>query len=73
MNSLCCLLQQPAQKVVQPPAEWRAWIAKAATQDDLTKVYSKATAEGWATPDVVSALTARKEALNVEPADPAQA
>lgn len=60
-----------AAKPVQAPAEWRSWVATAASQDDLNAVYQRASAEGWATPDVLAALTARKEKLNEQPADSA--
>lgn len=53
-----------APKQVQPPAEWRKLIAEATTFDALTAVYQRAERERWATPDVMQALTARKEALN---------
>lgn len=52
-----------AKAAVQPPRDWRTMIADAAKQDDLTAIFQAATSAGWATPDVVKALTARKKAL----------
>lgn len=48
---------------VQPPAEWRKVIADAPNQDALNAIYQTATQEGWATQEVMTALTARKKVL----------
>lgn len=47
-----------------PPAEWRALIADAATLDDLKGIHQAAVSGGWALPEVMAALTARKQAVN---------
>lgn len=52
-----------AAKVVQPPAEWRSMIANADTQEALTAIFNQARADGWTSPEVMQALTARKTAL----------
>lgn len=48
---------------VQPPMEWRKVIADAPNQDALNAIYQTATQEGWATQEVMTALTARKKVL----------
>jgi hypothetical protein len=50
-------------KQPQPPDGWRAGIAGAETVDSLGLIHQQATREGWATQDVMKALTARKKVL----------
>lgn len=56
--------ETPPQTYSAPPAEWRALIAGCETFPDLNDVYERANTEGWATPPVMQALTARKKALH---------
>lgn len=53
-------------KQVSPPPSWRKVVADATGQADLTTIYQQASAEGWANPEVMQALTARKTALQAE-------
>lgn len=48
---------------VKPVPAWRARVAAAKDVDALTAIHSEAVAGGWATPDLMSALSARKKAL----------
>lgn len=50
-------------KQPQPPEGWRAGIAQADSVDALGAIHQQATREGWATQDVMKALTARKKVL----------
>lgn len=43
-----------------PPAEWRAQIAAASTFDELVGIHEIAARDGWAIPEVMAALSARK-------------
>lgn len=45
------------------PAGWRKLVVDATTQDALNAIYDQADKAGWATDDVVKALTARKTEL----------
>lgn len=45
------------------PAEWRARVAAAEDVAALSEIHAEAVAEGWASPDLMSALTTRKAAL----------
>lgn len=47
----------------QPPEGWRAGIAQADSVDALGAIHQQAAREGWATQDVMKALTARKKVL----------
>lgn len=47
-----------------PPSSWRAAIAAAGKVEDLAVVHSAAVEGGWATPEVMAALTQRKQAIN---------
>lgn len=47
----------------KPPADWRTAVSHAATVDDLGFIHQRAVAEGWATQDVMKALTAQKKKL----------
>lgn len=46
-----------------PPAGWRDRVITALDLASLTKVHEEAVAGGWATPDVMTALTTRKGQL----------
>ena len=50
-------------KQPQPPEGWRAGIAQADSVDALGAIHQQAAREGWATQDVMKALTARKKVL----------
>ncbi len=50
----------PAPKVAEP---WRKQIADAKTVDDLSEIHQQAIEGGWVSPDVMAALSARKQAL----------
>lgn len=50
-------------KQPQPPEGWRAGIAQADSVDALGTIHQQAAREGWATQDVMKALTARKKVL----------
>lgn len=50
-------------KQPQPPEGWRAGIAQADSVDALGEIHQQAAREGWATQDVMKALTARKKVL----------
>jgi hypothetical protein len=47
----------------KPPDAWRARVAAANDLADLSEIHAEAAAEGWATPDLMAALTARKGQL----------
>lgn len=47
----------------EPPKEWRALVVAAMSINDLTKLHGDAVAGGYATPEFMAALTARKWAL----------
>ena len=47
-----------------PPAEWRAQVAAATTVEELMGIHEIAVKGGWAIPEVMAALTARKRALS---------
>lgn len=49
--------------VPEPPKEWRARIAKATDMAALNEIHAEAAEQGWANPDVMSALTSRKGAF----------
>jgi hypothetical protein len=49
--------------VVIPPEGWRGLVAAAVDVAGLSAIHRTAVDEGWATPDVMQALTARKAAL----------
>lgn len=61
-----------AVKAVLPPTKWRGMIAGAKSELELTAVYQQASAEGWAVPEVMQALTARKTAIQAEAQDAAK-
>lgn len=46
-----------------PPADWQEKIASAASIDALTALYHQANREGWAAPEIMGALNARKREL----------
>ena len=52
------------QKPVAEPAGWQQWIADAQTLDQLNAIYQQANGQGWASPAVMKALSARKKAVN---------
>jgi len=52
-----------AEPEMKPEPAWRARVAKARDIAALTDIHAEAVAEGWATPDLMAALTARKAAL----------
>lgn len=43
-----------------PPAEWRKLIADASTVAELVGIHNLASKDGWAIPEVMAALSARK-------------
>jgi hypothetical protein len=47
----------------KPPEGWRARVQKAKDMADLSEIHAAAVAEEWATPDLMTALTARKKEL----------
>lgn len=53
----------PPPGSVRPRDGWRALIADATTQAELSAIYEQANDEGWINQDVLSALTARKKAV----------
>ena len=54
----------PVQSQPKPPAEWRKKIAEAQTEAALNDLYDVANQQGWATDEVIKALTARKNEIN---------
>jgi recombination DNA repair RAD52 pathway protein len=48
---------------VKPPEAWRTRVAAAKDMADLSEIHAEAADNGWATPDLMAALTARKKAL----------
>ena len=55
--------QEPAKAAVKPPEAWRARVAAAADMAELSEIHADGVANGWATPDLMAALTARKGQL----------
>lgn len=55
--------QEPIKDAVPAPEGWRQLVADATTVDELVAIHGQAVAGSWATPDVMSALGARKKAL----------
>ena len=55
-----------AQRGVEaaPPGEWRLSIANASTVDELKVLHGTALTGGWAIPEVMAALSARKKAIS---------
>lgn len=51
------------QPVSEPPEAWRSLIADAPSLGTLTAIYNRANKEGWATTEVMDALSARKKVL----------
>ena len=47
-----------------PPDGWRARIEKAEDQAALSEVHAEAADNGWATPEVMSAITARRAVMS---------
>jgi hypothetical protein len=45
------------------PADWRSYIASAKNLEDLTALHARAVSGGYASPELMSALSARKEVL----------
>ena len=54
----------PKKSVPKPPAEWRKKIADATNEAALNDLYDVANQQGWATDEVIQALTARKNQIN---------
>lgn len=52
-----------AEPEMKPEPAWRKRVAQAADIAALSDIHAEAVAEGWATPDLMAALTARKAAL----------
>lgn len=48
---------------IAAPAEWRTRVANAKDVSDLSEIHAEAAAEGWATPELMTALTARKKVV----------
>ena len=55
--------QEQAKPAASPPEGWRSRVADAKDMSDLSEIHAQAVAEGWATPDLMSALTAKKAQL----------
>jgi hypothetical protein len=53
---------KPAPEVGKPPAEWRSYVAKVTTPDELQDLYEQH-ARHWWTDDVKAAFSARKKEL----------
>lgn len=49
-----------AERSVKVAPEWAEKVAAAQDLDDLTQIHGAAVAEGWATPELMQALTVRK-------------
>lgn len=54
----------PKKSAPKPPAEWRKKIAEAQTESALNEMYDVVNRSGWATDEVIEALTARKNQIN---------
>jgi hypothetical protein len=54
------------QAVSSPVPEWKSRVAAAQDLADLTEIHGAAVAEGWATPELMQALTVRKGQLGVK-------
>lgn len=52
-----------AEPEMKPEPVWRKRVAQAPDIATLSDIHAEAVAEGWATPDLMAALTARKAAL----------
>jgi hypothetical protein len=52
-----------AEKDIKEPEGWRDRIKKATDVAELSNIHEEAATGGWATPDVMAALTARKGEL----------
>lgn len=52
-----------AAPVVKPAPAWRARVAAARDMAELNEIHADAAANGWASPDLMAALTARKGQL----------
>ena len=52
-----------AAPVVAPAPAWRARVAAAADMAELSEIHADGVANGWATPSLMAALTARKGQL----------
>lgn len=50
----------------KPAPDWASKVAAAEDLAGLSEVHAQAVAEGWATPDLMQALTARKTALGIK-------
>lgn len=50
----------------KPAPDWAAKVAAAEDLAGLSEIHAQAVAEGWATPDLMQALTARKTALGIK-------
>lgn len=55
--------QEPPKTHSAPPKEWRARVAAAPDLATLSEIHEEAAAGGWATPELMAALTARKGQL----------
>ena len=51
------------EDAVASPREWRTRVAKAADVAELSEIHAEAVDAGWALPEVMAALTARKKEL----------
>lgn len=47
-----------------PPEGWRRLISDATTVDELKAIHEGAVSQGWATPEVMAALSTRKKAIS---------
>lgn len=52
-----------AEPEMKPEPAWRKRVAQAIDVAALSEIHGEAVAEGWATPELMAALTARKAAL----------
>lgn len=60
---------EPRNAERNAPKPAPAWAGKVAAAEDLaglSEIHAQAAAEGWATPDLMQALTARKTALGIK-------
>lgn len=55
--------QEPAKAQKQPPKDWRVRVDSAPDMAALSEIHAEASENGWATPELMSALTARKGQL----------
>jgi hypothetical protein len=57
--------EEMAKAQAKPAPDWRPRVAAADDLAALSEIHAEAVAEGWVSPDLMQALTARKAALGV--------